>query len=416
MSVPHMKRSLTDTAVKNAKPDPSGKARKLYDGGGMFLLVKPTGARLWRYKYRLLGREQLFAIGAYPDIGLASARKQHEQARELVAKGQHPVAERILQRLQKAHEGADTFKGIANEWMATKAATCSAYYVGQIRRSMEQDVYTAIGALPIRQVEPLHLRALIKKVESRGAEIVAENIRQWCSAVFRFAIVNGRTEADPAAALRGIVTRPKIKHNVALNAGQISDLIAKLVKAGGNRTTKIAIELLLLMFVRTVELRKATWVEFDLDDALVWRIPADRMKMGVEHLVPLSKQAVALLTELHQITGSSKWLFPNYRRPDDCMTATTINRALERMGLTGAGTIGFSAHGFRGTASTLLHEWGYLSVAIERQLAHAEGDKVLAAYNKALYMKERVELMQDWADKIDGFRAVSLAKTAIPSS
>jgi integrase len=399
-----MKRLLTDTAVKNAKVDGAGKARKLFDGGGMYLLVQPNGTKLWRYKYRLAGSEKLYAIGAYPEVGLAAARKAHEQARSLVANGADPVAERNLQRLVKAHEGAETFQGIADEWQQTKIGHATPYYLAQIRRAMRDDVYPSIGPLPIRTVQALHLRALIKKVEARGAEVVAENIRQWCSAVFRFAIVNGRAESDPAAALKGIVIRPKVKHNLALTPDQIANMLGQLKKSGGNRTTKIAIELLLLTFVRTVELRKATWGEFDLEGEPIWRVPAERMKMGVEHQVPLSKQSIALLKELRQITGASKWLFPNYRRPDDCMTATTINRALERMGLAGTGTIGFSAHGFRGTASTLLHESGYLSAAIERQLAHAEGNKVMAAYNRALYMKERTELMQDWADKIDEYR------------
>lgn len=382
------------------------------DGGGLLLFVKPNGAKLWRYKYRLNGDERSYSLGAYPALGLAAARKEHERVRELIAKGIDPVAERQLDRLKKAQEGADTFKGIATEWIEAKQSKWSPYYLAQIRRGMEKDAFPAIGALPIRQVEPLHLRTIIKKVELRGAEIVAENIRQWCSAVFRYAIVHGRAASDPAAALKGIVTRPKIKHNLALTPVQVTDLLAKLAASGGNRTTKIAVELLLLTFVRTVELRKATWSEFDLDNGFVWRIPADRMKMGVEHLVPLSTQSLALLRELRQITGSGAWLFPNYRRPNDCMSPTTINRALERMGLAGAGTIGFSAHGFRGTASTYLHETGYLSAAIERQLAHAEGDKVLAAYNKALYMKERVQLMQDWADKIDALRADFKDKSA----
>ena len=400
-----MKRLLTDTQAKNAKPLADGKQRKIADGGGLYLLLKPNGVKLWRFKFRLAGKEQLLALGQYPQVNLAQARKAHDQARVLVAKGEHPRIEREVLKLKKLHEGADTFKGIATEWMESKAAHRSAYYAKQIQRSMDVDVFPVIGALPIRQVTALHLRTIIKKVQGRGAEIVAENIRQWCSAIFRYAMVNGRADADPAPALKGLVQRPPIKHNVALNDSQMVDFLKRLGAGGGNRTTRIALELLLLTFVRTVELRKATWVEFSDKEEVIWRIPAERMKMGVEHLVPLSKQAKSLIEELRTITGSSHWLFPNYRRPDDCMTATTLNRALERMGLNGKGTIGFSAHGFRGTASTALHEAGFPSEAIERQLAHAEKNKVKAAYNQAQHREVRIALMQAWADKIDKLRA-----------
>lgn len=406
---PSLKYSLTATAVKNAKPSSEGKQQKLADGGGLYLLVTATGSRLWRYKYRIAKVEHTYAIGAYPAISLQQAREEHAKARDLVAKGEHPRAQRELLKLQKQHEGADTFKRVTEEWMEKRKAGWSPYYLSQIRRAMENDVYPSVGALPIRQVTPPHLLRILKGVEGRGAEVVAENIRQWASQVFRYAIVNLRADADPAAALRGVVQRPKIKHNVSLTPDQIAELLRRLDKAGGNRTTRIAIELLLLTFVRTVELRKAKWPEFDLD-AGIWRIPAERMKRGVEHLVPLSPQAIALLRELSMITGASPWLFPNHRRPDDCMTPTTINRALERMGLNGAGTIGFAAHGFRGTASTLLHEWGFKHEAIERQLAHAEGDAVSAAYNKAMYLAERGEIMRAWADQIDGFRQKFLKK------
>lgn len=402
-----MKYSLTATAVKNAKPSAEGKQQKLADGGGLYLLVTATGSRLWRYKYRIAKVEHTYAIGAYPAISLQQAREEHARARELVAKGEHPRAQRELLKLQKQHEGADTFKRIAEEWIEKQKAGWSPYYLSQIRRAMENDVYPSIGALPIRQVTPPHLLRILKIVEGRGAEVVAENIRQWASRVFRYAIVNLRADADPAAALKGVVQRPKIKHNRSLTPEQITELLRRLDKAGGNRTTKIAIELLLLTFVRTGELRMARWPEFDLD-AGIWRIPAERMKRGVEHLVPLSAQSTALLRELSKITGASPWLFPNHRRPDDCMTPTTINRALERMGLNGAGTIGFAAHGFRGTASTLLHEWGFKHEAIERQLAHAEGDTVAAAYNKAMYLSERTEIMRFWGEKIDTFRQAAL--------
>jgi integrase len=247
---------------------------------------------------------------------------------------------------------------------------------------------------------------VLQRIEARGAEVVAENVRQTLSQVFRYAAANGRADADPAAALKGMVVRPKIKHNMALSPRQLPGLLQSIAKYGGNRSTKIAIELMLRTFVRTVELRGARWGEFDFEGAL-WRVPAERMKMEVEHLVPLSTQAVELLHELKNITGASPWLFPNLRRPEVCMTATTINRALERMGFAGKDGIGFSAHGFRGTASTILHEKGYPSEIIERQLAHAERNKVKASYNKAQYMDQRSKMLQDWSDFIDTAMAKS---------
>lgn len=395
---------LTNTKVKNAKPAPDGRPYKLTDGGGLHLFVSATGARLWRYKFRLAGKEQLFSIGAYPSISVAGARAELAKARELVSRGEHPRVTRELERLKSQHERAETFATIAIEWFTQKRDSWSPYYGAQIQRSLTVDVFPSIGLLPIRKVTRTHLYGVIKAIEGRGAAVVAENVRKWCSSVFRYAMQSDRADSDPAASLVGVVHRPKIKHNLALNPDQVRDLLVRLDDAGGNRTTRIAVELLLLTFVRTAELRKAIWAEFDQKNPTLWRIPAERMKMDEEHLVPLSAQARALIDELRTITGASKWLFPNYRRPDDVMTATTINRALERMGLNGIGTLGFSAHGFRGTASTLLHERGFQPEAIERQLAHAKRNQVQAAYNKAQYLEIRVQMMQHWADFIDSLR------------
>jgi len=266
--------SLTDTKVKNAKPRPDGRPEKLADGQGLYLLVKPNGARLWRLKYRLGGKEHLYSIGAYPEVTLAGARAERTHARELIGKGVHPRADRELQRLKQLHEGADTFSGIANEWIASNSQW-RPYYLKQVRRGMDADVFPVVGQLPIRQVTPLHVRVLLAKVVARGAEVVAENLRRWMSAVFRYAIVHGRADVDHAAALKGVVKRPPIKHNVSLTPPQIADLLVRLEQSGGNRTTKIAIDLLLLTFVRTGELRQAKWDEFDLDVAKVWRVSGD---------------------------------------------------------------------------------------------------------------------------------------------
>jgi integrase len=244
------------------------------------------------------------------------------------------------------------------------------------------------------------LLEILNRIESRGAATVALLVRQWSSAVFRYAVATLRADHDPAAALKGAIHRPKVQHHKPLTREQIIQFSKALEQYGGYKTTVIALRLMLLTFVRTVELRKAEWVEFDLDRA-EWRIPAERMKMREPHIVPLSRQAVELLRELRTHTGGRPLLFPNYRNPNESMTATTLNRALERIGLNGKGSIGFSAHGFRATASTMLREMGFRSDVIERQLAHAERNKVRASYNQAEYLDDRRHLMQMWADKID---------------
>ena len=264
-------------------------------------------------------------------------------------------------------------------------------------------MFPHIGRLPIRNVTAAHVLEIMRQVEARGAETVALTIRQWCSAIFRYAVTTLRAESDPAAALKGAIARPRTEHHKPLSRGQVAAFGKALDSCSGNRSTIIALRLMLLTFVRTTELRNAEWPEIDLQHA-EWRIPAERMKMRDAHVVPLSKQALDLLRELHMLTGGQRWLFPNDRRPNSCMSATRLNRALERMGFNGKGTIGFSAHGFRATASTILNEAGCRPDVIERQLAHKERNKVRAAYNQAEYLHERRTMMQQWADMIDTMR------------
>ena len=240
----------------------------------------------------------------------------------------------------------------------------------------------------------------VRRVEGRGAKTVALLLRQWSSTIFRYAVATLRADSDPAAALKGAITRLKTKHRKPLTRADLPRFIKALDSYGGYRTTVIALRLMLLTFVRTVELRAAHWAEIDLDRA-EWRIPAGRMKMRELHIVPLSRQAVELLLELRSLTGGRSFLFPNCRRPNSCMTATSLNRALERMGFNGKGSMGFSAHGFRSTASTILNELGYRPDVIERQLAHSERNKVRASYNQAEYLAERRAMMQEWADLTD---------------
>jgi len=295
---------------------------------------------------------------------------------------------------------ANTFEAVAREWIAQKKPGWTPYYLHQVERSLKADVFPYVGKLPIRSVKAAHLLEILRRIESRGAETVALLVRQWASAIFRYAVATLRADGDPAAALKGAIHRPKVEHRKPLSRDQIADFMKALDSYGGYRTTVIALRLMLLTFVRTAELRGAPWAEIDLDRA-EWRIPAERMKLRDPHIVPLSTQAIELLRELNTYTGGRDFMFPNYRNPKACMSATTLNRALERMGFNGEGSIGFSAHGFRATASTILNEHGFRPDVIERQLSHTERNKVRASYNQAEYLEERRAMMQQWADMVD---------------
>ena len=415
--------SLTDGQIRNAKP--GDKPIKLTDGGGLYLEVRPTGAKLWRYRYRIAGKENVFAVGKYVQapsgetkeqnqsrcnagmLTLAEARARREECRALVKQGMHPAHYRQVARMEQSVRNANTFEAVAMEWIVKKKPGWTPYYLRQVERFLEADVFPYVGNLPIRNVTAAHLLEIVRRVEGRGAETVALQVRQWASAIFRYAVATLRADVDPAAALRGAIHRPKVVHSKPMTRDQVADFVNALEGYAGYRTTVIALHLMLLTFVRTVELRGALWAEIDLDRA-EWRIPAERMKMREPHIVPLSRQGVELLRELHTHTGGRGMLFPNYRNPKTCMTATTLNRALERMGFNGKGSIGFSAHGFRATASTILNEIGFRPDVIERQLAHAERNKVRASYNQAQYLEERRAMMQQWADLID-----EMAKSSI---
>lgn len=388
--------ALTDTKLRTAKP--TEKPYLLQDGSGLYLEVRPSGAKFWRYRYWLTPeKDGRYTIGEYPAVSLAEARRERERVRELVKLGVNPTHEKKTDKLRQSHERANTFEAVAREWLERKKSKWSAYSHKQATSCLEQNAFPKIGKFPIRKVTAAHLLEILQAMEKRGAETYAMQLRQWCSAIFRHAVVTLRADGDPAAALKGALSRPQINHSKPMSAEQIGDFKAKLTKYGGNRTTVIAMRLMLYTFVRTAELRKAPWTEFDIENA-EWKIPPERMKMKRVHVVPLPRQALLLLEELRTITGSGKWLFPNFRRPNDVMSATTINRALEHMGYASGLWTG---HDFRATASTRLHEMGYRSEWIERQLAHVEENKTKAAYNHAEYLPERRTMMQAWADWID---------------
>ena len=410
---------LTDSRIRSEKP--GNKARKLRDGRGLYLVVLPTGRKVWRIRYRKPdGKDTYFTFGEYCQspagetqedanarrdstrFTLSEARLEREKLRGLVKQGIHLSRHKKAQRAAKAVENANTFEMIAREWI--RKQYWSPKYLKLVTNSLERDVFPGVGVLPIREITAPQLLEIFQKAENRGAISIAMLERQWTSAIFRYAVSTLRAETDPTTALRGSLTGRKVKHHKPLDNSDIPKFLVALDSYGGYRTTVIALRLLLLTFVRPGELRQAEWAEFNLDEAK-WRIPAARMKMKERHIVPLSDQAVELLRELKMLTGNQQWLFPNYRRPRACMTETTLNRALERMGYNGKGTMGFSAHGFRATASTMLNEMGYRPDVIERQLAHKERNQSRASYNRAEYLEERQNLMQKWANYLDGIAA-----------
>lgn len=414
-------KTLTDSLIKAAKP--KDKPYKISDTARLYLLVTVTGTKYWKWNYRLDGKDVTYTIGEYPQIGLAHARELRTEAHKIVEQGFHPLQHKKIQQAKSKQEAATTFWSVTEEWIEHKKTSWSPLYLKQIKSTMGRYVRDGkIGVLPINEItaaDIFHLitgvanRDVLKGVERRDkAPNLAKLLRQWCSGVFRHAIVSGKAMSNPVAALNAgdMISLPKVKHNHALTLDELRSLLLALREFSGMRSTGIAIELLMLTFVRTGELIQARWHEFDLDKKQ-WVIPAHRMKIkdAGDHLVPLSLQVVALLNELKELSGSIKhnnpqWLFANTRNPETCMSATTINRALERMGFNGKGTIGFTAHGFRGTASTMLHERGCRTEVIEVQLAHKELNAVKAAYNKAQYVPERIVLMQNWADYLQSLK------------
>lgn len=386
---------LTDTAIRSAKP--TEKPYKLFDGGGLFLLVQPGGSRLWRLKYRIDGREKLLSVGMYPEVSLKSARERREDARRQIAAGVDPSAKRKAERAARA----DTFEAIAREWLDLKRASLSARTYDKRLSRFEAFVFPSLGKRPIASITAPDLLAAIKRVEARGINETAHRVRSESSAVFRYAIATGRAERDPAADLRGALAPVIVRNHPAItDPAKIGELLRAIHGYAGQPSTEYALKLLPLTFVRPGELRGAEWIEFDLDGA-EWRIPATRMKMREQHIVPLSTQAVELLRGLQPLTGSGRYLFPSLRTDERPISNNTLNAALRRLGYTGDEMV---SHGFRSMASTCLNEQGWEPDLIELQLAHAERDEVRGAYNRAQRLGDRRRMMQAWADYLNGLR------------
>lgn len=384
---------LNDTAIKAAKP--GEKPQKLADEKGLFLLLKPTGAKLWRVKYRFAGREQLLSLGAYPETSLKRARERRDDIRRQAAAGIDPSAARKAVKAAQAGEGS--FEALAREWYHQFAPGWSPEHAGRVLRRLEADLLPWLGKRPVKELEPPELLACLRRIQARGALETAHRALQ----TFRYAVATGRALRDPAADLRGALPPVRVKHFAAITDPKaIGALLRDLDGYEGSFVTRCALQLAPLLFVRPGELRQAEWAEFDLA-AAEWRIPGHKMKMRHEHIVPLSRQAVAILHQLQPLTGRGRYLFPGLRTADRPMSENTVNAALRRLGYEQSQMTG---HGFRSMASTLLNEMGWHRDAIERQLAHAEKDGVRAAYNRAEHLPERRKMMQAWSDYLDGLK------------
>ena len=388
---------LRDTHIRSAKP--KEKPYRINDSDGLYIDIRPTGKRVWRYRFWIDGKDGQYTIGEYPQISLAEARRERDEQRELARQGINPNHEKKKRKLAAQATRKETFQALAEEWIINKEKRRTEIYTNTIRRVLTLDVYPHIGSIPVRQITSAQILDILRRVQSRGANCVAINIRQWLSGIFKYAVVSLRADSDPAAPLQGYVTRPPINSAKDLSPAGIVKLKKHLREYGGNRTTVIALNLLLLTFVRTKELRTAEWIDINLDKKL-WKIPEEKMKKRRIHMVPLSKQSITLLQELKCITGGNALLFPNNRRPKQPMNPNTLNRALEFMGYNKK-TGHVSAHDFRATASTHLYEMQYQPEHIEMQLAHAETNQAKKAYNHAQYLPQRIKMMQEWADYID---------------
>ena len=384
--------ALTDTEIRKAKAKAS--AYRMSDGGGLYAWITPAGGKLWRWKYRFEGREKLMTFGSYPDVSLSLARERHAAARKLLATGTDPMAER------KAEKAAveNSFQSVARLWLAHWQDGKSPRHVDYVKRRMDADILPCLGARPIALIAAPELVAMTKAIEQRGARDIAKRALETTGQVFRFAIAHGYATRNPASEIRpSDILKSTRKVNYArVDARELPELLRAIEVYRGTHVTRLALKLMALTFVRTSELIGARWAEFD-PEAVRWDIPAERMKMRTPHIVPLSRQALDVLDTLRTLTGQSEWLFPGDRNASNPMSNNTILKALERMGYKGRMT----GHGFRGLASTILHEQGYNHEHIELQLAHAPRNAVSAAYNHALYLEPRAKMMQGWADYLE---------------
>lgn len=389
--------ALTDTGIKNLKP--AAKPQKYFDGGGMYLEVMPTGGKLWRLKYRFGGKEKRLALGSYPDTGLKDAREKREAARKLLAADIDPSEHRKAVKAAGIELANNTFEAIARQWFALRATKWVASHSDKIVNRLERDIFPWLGKKPIKTVTRADILSALKRVVDRGAVESARRAGFNLAQIFRYAIDNELADRNPAANLGSALPSVETKHRAAItDVKEIGGLLRAMESYQGSLVTKSALRLAPLVFVRPVELRSAEWAEIDLDMAL-WTIPAEKMKMRESHIVPLSKQAIDILKELHPVTGKGRYVFPSAHSPKRAMSNNAVLSALRRMGYA---KDEMSGHGFRAMARTVLDETLHIRPDfIEHQLAHAVRDPNGRAYNRTSHLAERKAMMQQWADYLD---------------
>lgn len=384
---------LSDTEIRKTKPQ--AKQFRMTDGHGLYLNVTAAGGKLWRWKYRFQGTEKLMSFGSYPDVSLLDARERHAAGRKLLAAGVDPMEQRKVERAAAVTAQDNSFKSVAGQWLEHWKIGKDANHVVVMERRLKANIFPSIGSRPIADIEAPDLVVMVKAIEARGVGTLARLALGATGQIFRYAVAHGHAKRNPAADIRpGDVLKPTVKTNMArVEAQELPKLLRSIELYNGNVLTRLAMKLMALTFVRTSELIGARWSEFDVA-ARRWNIPAERMKMKSPHIVPLATQAIEQLELLRSITGEGELLFPNNIYPNKHMSKSTILAALYRMGYAGEMT----GHGFRGVASTLLHEQGFAHDHIELQLAHMPRNAVSAAYNHALYLEPRAKMMQQWAD------------------
>lgn len=392
--------ALSDVKIRSLKA--RGKIYKVSDDRGLFLEVNPTGSKLWRYRYLFHGKDKRIALGSYPAVGLADARKKRDEIQQQIAKGTDPVLERKREKLAAAYSAANSFGEIAKEYIEKMVADGRAETT-TMKANWLLEQMKPIASMPVADIKPIEVLAALKKLEGRGKHESARRCRSFASRVFRYAVATGRGEVDPTSVLRGALITPRIKHHPAIIEPEaVGELLRAIDAYSGNAITRLACQISPHVMLRPGELRQAEWSDIDLAKA-VWNIPAERMKMRRPHAVPLSRQVVGYLEELAPLTGPDGFIFPAFHTSRRPMSENTVNQAFRRMGYA-VGEV--TAHGLRTTASSLLNESGQWSAdAIERSLAHADANVIRGIYNRGRYWDERVAMHQWWSDYLDELRA-----------
>lgn len=393
--------ALTDTAIRNAKPGP--KPIKLFDERGLFILLQPSGGKLWRLKYRYAGKEKKLSLGIYPDVSLKVARARRDEARTLLANGADPASVKFDLMAEARAAAANTFNTIGEEYIEKSAREGRAAVTISKTRWLLSLMESDLGNRPITEITPAELLETLQKVEAKGHLETARRMRSLAGRIFRYAVATSRASADPSALLRGALVAPKVKHHSAiLEPKAVGELLRAIDGYSGQPLTCLALKLTPHVFVRPGELRRAEWKEFDLENA-VWTIPAEKMKMRDPHLVPLSRQSVSLLESAKAISEGQRYVFSSLYPGKRPMSENTINAALRRLGYSGQE---MTAHGFRAMASTLLNESGkWSSDAIERALAHKDGNSIRGIYHRGKHWAERVEMGQWWSNHLDTLKS-----------